>query len=248
MNYLKLRKNGIFELYSEDKLERILPKDALPTFLTAPIRLEDGITLEEVLLAYPQIYDFIPWDFTEHLEEMKRPYVKKTGSEQIDYLEVSQIVTIDDGKGYARDRAEAKKMGTLSPLWEGADLDSLTDADMASIEVYASFGGVGTPQEADNIQEGWKKGDRIPWGLSFSPVNELKGLPVRIAHQTEATVRMDEKWLTIPGGKDYNPSLLDFYYAIVYELTWYGPPSKRDAQITELRDRLDEVKGTDDEG
>jgi hypothetical protein len=120
MGYLKLKRNGIFELFdNEDKSRNIVPKKDLSHCLAMDLRLEDDITLEEVLNAAPGMYEFIPWKFDEHLKEMAKPFkasIHKT-PQQIEYLELYQYIFINNNK-----------KGALS-----------------SIEVYPMVHGVGFP-------------------------------------------------------------------------------------------------------
>lgn len=127
MGYLKLKRNGIFELFdNEDKSRNVIPKKELSHCLSMDLRLEDNITLEEVLNAAPGIYEYIPWRFDEHLKEMAKPFkasIHKT-PQQIEFLELYQYIFINNNK-----------KGLLS-----------------SVEVYPMVHGVGFPDSKGERQ------------------------------------------------------------------------------------------------
>lgn len=81
---------------------------------------------------------------------------------------------------------------------------------------------------------------RETWSLSFLKLNVLKNMPIRINHQFTVVVNDT----TIPRTKvalmkalqpilvaeleDFR--LYDFLWTMLYEISWYGPPEKRDEQ------------------
>jgi len=215
MSYIKIKRNGVFEEYdSSNTLKRIIPKNKLETYLSAKVRLEDKITLEELLKAWPRVYDFIPWDFKEHLIEMEKPAKE---DKEIEYLQIDQLLCID--------KREPK---------------------INIVDCYPRFHGVGPV-----------KGETIYYAIEFTPLNELKNLPVSIQHANPAYItkgkagdsRSWENDVVIPDKDDYNfnPSLLDLYNEIVYELTWFGSPSIRDAKMKDIKKSVEDIEDIKEE-
>ncbi len=211
MSYIKIKRNGAFECYdASDKFQFVIPKDKLEKYLSGTVRLEDGITLDEVLKAWPRVFDFIPYDFKEYLEELKKPSVKIEGDRsKIIFLELEQPINIIE--------------------FEDADTDN-------DLQLFPCFHG-----RANDVD--------MAYSLSFLPVNELKDLPIKINHANSAylSIKKDGKLIhreVKPGKYDtnYDPSVLDFYYNIVYELTWHGSPKEREQKLKELNETIKDAR------
>ena len=88
------------------------------------------------------------------------------------------------------------------------------------------FHGVGIQQPADYTDGSvlWKKGERIPWSLSFSKVWQFVDLPLRI-NSRSVLCRQDGTTIDLPAPRITLGSLI---HAIFWELSFYGPPKKRD--------------------
>ena len=167
-----------------------------------PLRLEDGITLEEVLKAYPPIYDLILWRFDEHLEEVALPPLVVKKMPPFKVLELEKLIIVKDGSTPRKGRKKSKKV--VKP----------------SVEIVDFFHGTGFD----------KKGNKITYDLTMLPLNLIKGYPVAIKHKVETNMLLDGKIITIESEEleSYNPSLLEVYNNLVCELTWHGSPNDRE--------------------
>ena len=89
------------------------------------------------------------------------------------------------------------------------------------------------------------KGDRITYSVSFTPANELAPLPL-VMDESLAVYEdiFSPKDKTAPERKEplleagsLRPTLLQVLYGIIWEMSWYGSPDRRN----ETRDELDET-------
>lgn len=96
-----------------------------------------------------------------------------------------------------------------------------------SARVYLDFGGVGWKLRRGN-SDGWKRGQRIPYSVSLSRVDEFVNIPLRLAPLRIYSVAPKQfSETTEYAGCTY--SLGEILRAVVYELTWHGSPSRRDS-------------------
>ncbi len=124
------------------------------------------------------------------------------------------------------------------------------------------FGGVGYELKEDKLFDWidkatgkpaieWPKGERIPWGISFSKANDLIDLPVKL--DTEARVfneNVDDKvnyhnQITTYKGATY--SLGSILYGIIWEMSFHGGPDKRDEVGDGLRQTVADIKSGKEE-
>lgn len=201
IEYIKLNKNGTFESRDEKhNYISVITKSELNNFASVPLRLEDGITLEEVLKAYPPIYDLILWRFDEHLEELAQPQLKVKNMPPFAVLELEKLIIVKAGLG--KGKKKAKK--AIKP----------------SVELVDFFHGTGFD----------KKGNKLTFDLTMLPLNLIKNYPVAIRHKVETNMLIDGKLVAIESEEleSYNPSLLEVYNNLVTELTWHGSPNDRE--------------------
>lgn len=214
IHYLRLNKNKTFETHSEDgKYIATITKTELPNFASVPLRLEDGITLEEVLTAYEPIYDLILWRFDEHLLEVAKPQMVVKKMPPFKVLELEQLVIIKEGATPAKGKKKSKKM--LKPV----------------VELVNFFHGVGFD----------KKGNKLTYDITLLPLDLIKNLPVVIKHRMEANLLLDGKMFAVESEEveGYNPTFLEFYNSLVNEITWLGSPSDRNKAAIKLHSEKD---------
>lgn len=217
IHYLRLNKNKTFETHDEDgKYMATITKSELPNFASVPLRLEDGITLEEVLTAYEPIYDLIVWRFDEHLAEVAKPQMIVKKMPPFKVLELEKLVVIKEGVLPTKGKKKSRKM--LKPV----------------VELVDFFHGVGFD----------KKGNKLTYDLTLLPLDLIKSCPVSIKHKMEANLLMGGKMFSIESEEveGYNPTFIEFYNSLVNELTWFGSPSDRDKEAIRLhaeRDKKD---------
>jgi hypothetical protein len=107
--------------------------------------------------------------------------------------------------------------------------------------------GIGIVQAADIFEHGrlaHKKGERIKWSVSLSPVRELLHLPVRI--QGEVLICEDDHDAKLYGhtlqvGKSENITLGNLIRETLWELSWHGTPEDGEKFSQGLKDQMAEL-------
>lgn len=199
--------------------------------------LEEGVTLRnifELINTEIDIFDAIIGNWCKEIvTEGLTGTPKKVGTydpEAIEYLQVGTNIHYDDGSQYG-------------PTFYGY--------------ARADFGGVGYELKEDKLFDWidkdtglpaveWPKGERIPWGISFTPANELIDLPVKL--DTVARVYNDNH----EDKKNYHNLLAEYkgatytlgniLYGIIWEMSFHGGPDKRDAVGADLKQTVDDIK------
>lgn len=94
---------------------------------------------------------------------------------------------------------------------------------------------------AKKTEHGHKKGQWVNWSLSFIPSQELMDIPVKLEEKT--FIYDEDNWKNPPQamGKPIY-TLGHILYAIIWELSFHGPPKKRDKTGKELLKRVKDVK------
>lgn len=168
---------------------------------------------------------------------------------------VMQMVFRQD---FVKELCEEAKKGPVvradEEPWEKIEYLELYQAwshDTATHEFHGAgrfqLHGVGILQEADVSQDGYvtyKKGERINWGVSLSPVRELLHLPVRVRQDVEISeADMDAKAYgkIILKGSCPRITLGTFIHEVLWELSWHGSPAESEKVGDDLRSQMDEV-------
>lgn len=195
--------------------------DHLYLYLNERVVLSDDFTLEDLfhhLYRDGETFDLIfssclghhslqPW-----FDEINRPGPKK--DDEIDYLEIHR----------------------WAEYWDWGDID-------------LSIGVSGISKKSD-----------IPYGIGFTPLNEIKHLPLRLNEDFEIgevkippsaimyPIRLLKK-IGVPLGKlgkwsgsfyrtfvkgKVEFTVYELITAVLYEISWYGDPTKRDEKMCEL--------------
>lgn len=107
------------------------------------------------------------------------------------------------------------------------------------------FHGIGKVLEED--QDFCKKGERIPYSLSFQSTTTLIDLPLKLKHSVEVYEDDFSKKSVNPAPTlikfDHIPfTLFDILYGIVWELSFYGPPERRDEKGQEILNIVKDIK------
>jgi hypothetical protein len=193
--------------------------------------LEDGVTLKDVFLLLNtelQIFDAIIGNWceklvTEGLTKPAKPHTGQYDPEEIEYLELKKNYWQDKDSTYGQNRPD--------------------------------FGGTGYELKEDKLA-GWNnkdgtpavempKGERIPWGLSFTPTNELINLPLKL--NRKLTIYNEDH-----ESPDYHKviaeydnicyTLGDILYGILWELSFHGGPESRDGFKSTLDSQLEDYR------
>jgi hypothetical protein len=117
------------------------------------------------------------------------------------------------------------------------------DSDLSYGLERPDFGGVGF--ELKEEWDGWSKGDRISYGISFSPTQDLINLPVKldrtliIYNENPASGRYHE---TIAEYENITFTLGDILNGIIWEISFNGGPEKKADFKQQLLNYVDEIK------
>lgn len=190
--------------------------------------LEEGVTLKDIFLLLNtelDIFDAVIGNWckdivTEGLTQPEKPYDLSTyDPDQIEYLEL-----------------------VYTPEY---DLDG-DDKDVLYGIHRPDFGGVGVVLQAEN--EHHKAGERIAWGVSFTPSNELINIPVKLSDKFsiyEGILKWDK---TSTGDRVLasfsNPTytLGGILEGIIWELSFHGGPGSRKIRKDELDEAVKSIK------
>ena len=106
------------------------------------------------------------------------------------------------------------------------------------------FHGIGVVLQEDAVEHDRRKGDRITWAVSLTPVRELLTLPLRI--NPEVLVREDDLdsasyGLEIARVRHPDLTLGQIIGGVLYELGFHGGPDEQAEFAATLKRRMDEV-------
>lgn len=198
--------------------------DKAHTYLFRTVRLEEGVTLQDLfgLFEADQILPFLyQQDFAEEvLEEARKGPVASAG--ELDY-----------------ERLEALE---LYGCWK---LDTST-GELDGAERW-SLHGVGiTPQE-DIYQDeylAYPKGERITWSLTLTPLRELLALPIKHCSQVPllqndfAAKRFGQALHQVDPGLI---NLGELLHSVLYALTFFGGPQSQAVEREGLKAQMAEL-------
>lgn len=148
-------------------------------------------------------------------------------------------------KGPVEQAEEARGKIDYLELYQLWNLDTSTGTYQGVGRFYLH--GMGIVQAADVFEHGHlahKKGERIKWGVSLSPVRELLHLPIRI--QTEVLICEDDPDAKMYGhtlqvGKNEKITLGNLIREILWELSWHGTPEESEKVSQGLKDQMAEL-------
>jgi hypothetical protein len=195
-------------------------------WLFEPVRLADDVVLRDLFLllaANPMLFEVFRHDWAEEITHEaltgQRPAAaNKFPDQDIEYVEVY--------RHWERDSDE----NTL----EGTD--------------FLHFHGVG-PVLTENVYEGGhlahEAGTRIQWSVSLTSAAELAPLPLRIDPKvtvTESGANAKQYGKRLDEVNCPQVLLGQLVHAVVWELSFHGPASEREAFAGELMARVDELR------
>lgn len=186
--------------------------DALPRFLSSSVIVDKDVVLLDLLLLAKKHEAFLTSLFGRRVAD----FVNEGLSKDFEPYDVNDPERFD--------RLEVYFCGTV----EGVRTEGL---------FRPFFHALGIKHKKDYLSPdgsfSWPKGSRIPFSISFSPVWKLSGLPLRVAKKAYIeTSRRKGRGIRIPTPSLSLFSLID---AVFWELSFYGPPDKRDETAEALR-------------
>lgn len=104
--------------------------------------------------------------------------------------------------------------------------------------------GVGPVLQEDHPEEHKRKGERIEWGVSLTPLRALLALPVRVNHGVRITEDDEaaQAWMQeIARAQVEDVTLSQVLEGLLWELSFHGGPVEQAAVAEDLRQRAAEV-------
>lgn len=210
--------------------------------------LEDGVTLKSIftlLNTELAIFDTIIGNWckeivTEGLSEPEGEYTGQYDPEGMEYLEL--YFHLQKGAVWDAKRHDFDPNITVLEGTKRADLHGI-GWELKENKYHDWNDDVGNPA----IE--WPKGERIPWSVSFQKTNALINHPVKLKQET--ILHDDASTWRKPRHYNHEPittfqqtefTLGDILYGIIWELSFYGAPEKRDAQGEELLNQVKDIK------
>lgn len=218
--YDKATKQGEYKEF--DRTDQAIRNLFEPCELASDVTLKDIFELLNTELA---LFDAVIGNWckeivTEGLTQPGKPYdLTKYDPEQIEYLELRYTPEYE--------------------LYDGVD----------SCHGFhrPDFGGTGVELQNDGDQEHFSKGERIPWGISFTAANDLINIPVRLSDTFaiyEGILRSKDGELPKKLIEFKNPTytLGGILEGIIWEMSFHGGPDKRDTFGKELKQTVQDIK------
>ena len=193
----------------------------------------------------------------EHLFEFVTVHAGTTLADIFRLMEASPLLQ----KVYRRDfaeelRAEARKVSTEPSASEQAALEGIE-----FLELYQEWGldtstseysgmqrlhlhGIGHELAEDLPEERRKKGERIEWSVSLTPLRELLSLPVRVKDEvriTEEDATAKAYMSEIRSARCADVTLGQVIHGLVWELSFHGGPQEQLEVSEDLKRQVAEV-------
>lgn len=185
-----------------------------------PCEIEEGTTLKDIFIYMKKNIHF--WDVilgnwcSDFIEEGLKPFEEEDKNQDTttDYLEL---------------------------YWHG-EHSTYKDQEELSGMTTMCFHGMGRYNE-DCEYGYYKKDDEVALGISFTPVNKIASVEIKI----NTMMKIYEFCKTDPLLKGtVEPTLFQILYAIIWELSFHGPPAKRDEKAQELAEISQEITDNPD--
>lgn len=195
-----------------------------------PCSLDDGLKLKDIFLLLNR--ELSLWDFV--LGNWCKDFVEEGLSK----------ITKDKKDTYDDDLI----IDYLSLRWL-SEVDTYDKVRSINGLKHLDFGGQGRYAKDGDY---YKKDDPTAIGVSLTETYLLRDLPLKldtnlkvIEDKTDYTKKYKKlkiKYDTILDKVELKPSLFQILYSIIWELSWHGPPKKRDARAASLRKSVEDIK------
>jgi len=205
--------------------------DSLSGFLTAEIEISKG-TLFDDLWKYIEVdyslYNLIfmetlgYFDLQIYIDQYKKPSAPREDEDPNDSMKSLELSWVVDLHEY--------KDGTKS------------------FEVGPDFHGKGMSTNGDFNGEGKTEPESCTYGLSFTPVNDLKGYEISLDPYTTISKysalgkNVAEKFSVVGKGYEKKWTVFDVLVGIFGEISWSGSPNDQMKMLSDLEQTIAEVK------
>tara|TARA_Y100000310_G_scaffold345437_1_gene465021 strand:- start:1071 stop:1844 length:774 start_codon:yes stop_codon:yes gene_type:complete len=228
MATLIIHPDKIIRSYDEkDRKDEWIEDEDLPYYLGDTVKIEEGVTFGRfmnLLKASPEVYQMFfhvelgGFPLEAYLDDMDNDGEDDDGSQDITSIRVKWVCQI---------------------WW------LFKTEEAPRIDFYTDLSGRGPSLE--DVGNRLKKGEIISWGLDFTPLWQLKHLPLVLEekfHIYRDDCRDDDHKSSHSdlGEVCRYFDLRDVIGAILDEITFYGLPENRDATAGEIRGRVEDVK------
>ena len=147
------------------------------------------------------------------------------------------------GKGPARDEQQPHDRIEFLELYAQWRLDTHTQtySDTTRLQLR----GVGPVLQEDHPEEHKRKGERIEWAVSLTPLRELLAIPVRVNHSVRITEddRAAQAWMQEIGRVQLEDVTLgQLLEGLLWELSFHGGPAEQEAVSEGLRKQVAELE------
>lgn len=174
-----------------------------PYYLQENCNLDNDVTLKDVFLLIQKNIDIYKIIINNHVEEF-----------------ISEAFTDEEEYNVTPYDKNAIEYLELYKCINWNDNSSIT---------HALFRGVGYELKED--VDFYKKGQRITWSIEFEPVNKYINYPFRLCQKIYLEDFPYSDLDVLNNEYDENAfTLFDILYWPIWELSFYGPPEKRDYQ------------------
>lgn len=200
--------------------------------------IEEGVTLGDIFRLINtelDLFDSVIGNWckeivTEGLTKPAKPY-DLTDDEAIEFLELYWYADYDSGSEYG-------------PSFSGYNRCDLHGIGVARKEDKC-FDWIDKDTGQPAIM--YRKGERTPWGISFTPANELINIPVTlnrdftiINSNTDDPIEKYNEVVAVYKGATF--TLHNILYGILWEMSFHGGPEKRAEFKDELNDIVQDIK------
>jgi hypothetical protein len=123
----------------------------------------------------------------------------------------------------------------------GLDTHSQTYSGTTRLRLH----GVGPVLQEDHPEERKRKGERIEWAVSLTPLRSLLALPVRVNHSVRITEgdQAAQAWMQEIGRAQVEDVTLgQVIEGLLWELSFHGGPAEQEAVAEGLRQQVAELK------
>lgn len=193
----------------------------------------------------------------EFLFEFITIHVGTTLSDVFRLMEVSPLLQQLYRQDFAEELcAEARKGAVAAGPQDPASIDSIEFLELyqhwgldSSTNEYSgtqrlNLHGIGPELSHDAPREGRKKGERIEWSVSLTPLRELLPLPIRVNSEvriTEDDANAKAYMHEIRRGRHPDITLGQVIHGLLWELSFHGGPQEQQDVSKGLKRQLEEI-------
>jgi len=225
-----LKKDGLYR-YNWDDGQHIHTADSLVRWLREPLYIDDGVTFETffdlVMLESEKISDIFQshlggYDLSDWADEWNQP-----------------DKTLDD--------AEEEQIDHVELRWS---VEYHSDNPEYGLDDWVDFGGRGRMKSKEAFgDDEWHDTN---FGFSFTPINEIKHYPFKIRDEWRIFDWNFDANLELPSEERYEAGFIfnstkvmtvyDVIGAILFDISFYGPPTERQDKSDELTEQVEHIK------